>query len=80
MGLFDRLGGRQQQGEQKQVTPEMMRHEIGVIKADPGAYLKQYGYNIPDGMADPKEITQYLLRSGQVGGNKLQQVMKMFGR
>jgi hypothetical protein len=31
-------------------------------------------------MTDPKQITQYLLQSGQVGGGRLQQVMRMLGR
>ena len=76
MGLFDRLGGQQ---AQQQITPDMMRQEIGSIKANPSGYLSRYGFNIPDGMNDPRQITQHLLRTGQVGGNKLQQVMRMIG-
>jgi hypothetical protein len=57
-----------------------MRTEIGRIQADPGAYLQQRGFNIPNGMNDPRQITQYLLQSGQVGGGRLQQVMRMLGR
>lgn len=77
MGLFDRLGGQQ---AQQQITPDMMRQEIGSIKANPGSYLSQHGFNIPDGMTDPRQITQHLLQTGQVGGGRLQQVMRMFGR
>ena len=77
MGLFDRLGGQQ---AQQQITPDMMRQEIGSIKANPGQYLSGRGFNIPDGMTDPKLITQHLLQTGQVGGNRLQQVMRMLGR
>ena len=76
MGLFDRLGGQQ---AQQQITPDMMRQEIGSIKANPGQYLSGRGFNIPDGMTDPKQITQHLLQTGQVGGNRLQQVMRMIG-
>jgi hypothetical protein len=72
MGIFDSIGDQQQQ----QVD---MRQEIGNIKSNPGSYLKGRGFNIPDGMSDPKQITQYLLQSGQVGGNRLQQVMRMIG-
>ena len=79
MGLFDKLGNKQH-GEQQQITPEMMRHEIGVIKANTGSYLSQRGFNIPNGMTDAKEITQYLLRTGQVGVDRLQQIMKLFNR
>ena len=79
MSVFDRLGGQQPQQVQ-QLTPQMMRTEMGRIQADPRAYLKQRGFNIPGGMNDPKQITQYLLQSGQVGGGRLQQVMQMLGR
>ena len=75
MSFFDSLGKQPAQ----QQAPDM-RQEIGNIKANPGSYLSQRGYNIPDGMTDAKEITQYLLRTGQVGGGKLQQVMRMLGR
>lgn len=78
MSLFDRIA--QQPQEQQGITPEMMRNEMGRIRADPAAYLQQRGYNIPQGMTDPKQITQYLLQSGQVGGGRLQQVMRMLGR
>lgn len=75
MSFFDSLG---KQPAQKQ-APDM-REEIGNIKANPGSYLKGKGFNIPAGMTDPKQITQYLLQSGQVGGGRLQQVMRMLGR
>ena len=76
MGLFDKLS-QPQQGQQ--MTPDMMRQEIGSIKANPGQYLSGRGFNIPDGMTDPKQITQHLLQTGQIGGNRLQQVMRMIG-
>ena len=82
MSIFDRLTQQTQpQGQQqRQITQEEMRTEIGRIQADPGAYLHQRGFNIPGGMTDPKEITQYLLKTGQVGNSRLQQVMQMLGR
>lgn len=73
MGIFDRLG-------QNQVTPQDMRTEMGRIQQNPSSYLKQRGFNIPAGMSDPKQITQHLLRTGQVGNQRLQMVMKMLGR
>jgi len=79
MGLFDRLSQPVQPAPQ-QITPDMMRQEIGSIKANPGSYLSQHGFNIPDGMTDPRQITQHLLQTGQVGGGRLQQVMRMIGR
>ena len=78
MGLFDQLG------QQKQMDPrqmqQQMQQEVGQIKAHPGTYLKNKGYNIPDGMTDAKQITQYLLQTGQIGTPRLQQVMSMLGR
>ena len=74
MSFFDSLGKQPAQ----QQAPDM-RKEIGNIKANPGSYLKGKGFNIPAGMSDPKQITQYLLQSGQVGGGRLQQVMRMLG-
>ena len=71
MSFFDSLGKQQQ-------APDM-RQEIGNIKTNPGSYLKGKGFNIPSGMNDPKQITQYLLQSGQVGSGRLQQVMRMIG-
>lgn len=70
MSLFDSLGKKQ---------PQDMRQEISNIKADPGKYLQGHGYNVPAGMTDPKQITQHLLRTGQVGNQRLQMVMRMLG-
>lgn len=83
MGLFDQLGtpiaqhGQQMDPRRMQ---QQMQNEVGQIKAHPGSYLKGKGYNIPDGMTDAKQITQYLLQTGQIGTPKLQQVMSMLGR
>ena len=74
MGLFDDLGQ-----SQRQMSPIDMRQEIGSIKSDPAAYLSKRGLQIPAGMSDPKEITVHLLRTGQIGSAKLQQIMKMLG-
>ena len=79
MSIFEKL---HQQGQQqpRQISQEEMRTEIGRIQADPGAYLQQRGFTIPKGMTDPRQITQHLLQSGQVGQGRLQQVMRMLGR
>lgn len=83
MGLFDKLGqGTAQapaQGQPAQITPDMVRAEVGNIRQNPAAYLGRYGMKIPDGMNDPREITTYLLRSGQIGGGRVQQIFKMLG-
>jgi len=82
MGLFDRLGenGRSSQPQGHTVTPQEMRTEMGRIQQNPASYLKQRGFSIPSGMSDPKQITQHLLRTGQVGSPRLQQVMRMLGQ
>lgn len=81
MGLFDQLGQQPQQGRpmDPRQMQQQMQHEVGQIKAHPGTYLKGKGYNIPDGMTDAKQITQYLLQTGQIGTPRLQQVMSMLG-
>lgn len=83
MGLFDKLGQgtapAPTQGQPAQITPDMVRQEVGNIRQNPAAYLGRYGMKIPDGMNDPREITTYLLRSGQIGGGRVQQIFKMLG-
>ena len=80
MPLFDKVGKRGDGRDAgRQVTPDDMRQEIGRIRNDPGAYLRQRGFSIPEGLTDPKEITQHLLRSGQVGSGRLRQVMNILG-
>lgn len=87
MGIFDSLGkqtpSRAQQGQAQPMDPrqmqQAMQQEIGQIKAHPGDYLKQKGFTVPDGMTDAGQITQYLLQSGQIGGGRYQQVMRMLG-
>ena len=78
MSIFEKL--HQQGQQQKQISQDDMRTEIGRIQADPGSYLQQRGFTIPQGMTDPRKITQHLLQSGQVGQSRLQQVMRMLGR
>lgn len=79
MALFDRLSHQQQQPPTHQPTEGEIRAEAGAISSNPGAYLSQRGYNIPDGMTDPRQITQHLLRTGQIGQNRLMQVLRMIG-
>lgn len=83
MGLFDKLGQgtapAPAQGQPGQITPDMVRAEVGNIRQNPAAYLGRYGMKIPDGMTDPREITTYLLRSGQIGGGRVQQIFQMLG-
>lgn len=82
MGLFDRLAHRPaqpQQVQQRPMTDAEMHREVDAIKGNPVGYLRQRGYNIPDGMTDVRQITQYMFQNGMIGGGKLQQVMRMIG-
>jgi len=68
MSLFDQLG-----------QPNMQQ-SVNSLKANPSAFLKSKGFNVPDGMTDPQTITRYLLQSGQIANNRLQSIMQMFNR
>lgn len=87
MGIFDSLGSqgrsRASQQQPQQMNPQQMqqamRQEIGKISAHPSDYLKEKGFNVPAEMTDARQITQYLLQTGQIGNQRLQQVMQMIG-
>lgn len=86
MGIFDSLGSKaasRSSQTQQQMNPQQMqqamRQEIGKISAHPSDYLKEKGFNIPVEMTDARQITQYLLQTGQIGNQRLQQVMQMIG-
>lgn len=85
MGIFDSLGRQApsrptqpQQPDPRQMQ-QAMRQEIGKISAHPSDYLKERGFNVPADMTDARQITQYLLQTGQIGNQRLQQVMQMIG-
>lgn len=87
MGIFDSLGSKApshaSQQQPQQMDPrqmqQAMRQEIGKISAHPSDYLKEKGFNVPAEMTDARQITQYLLQTGQIGNQRLQQVMQMIG-
>ena len=79
MGIFDMLGKTNASTPPQRASYEAMQKDVGDIKANPGSYLKAKGYNVPDGMKDAKQITQYLLQTGQIGTPRLQQVMQFLG-
>lgn len=54
---------------------------IGQIKQNPVQFLAQRGVNIPQGMNDPNEILQHLMKTGRVSQeqyNKAAQAAQMF--
>ena len=72
MSLYDQLGINPQR--QQPVNP---MQEVQSLRSDPTAYLKKRGFVIPEGMTDPRQITQHLLRSGQVGNMRYQQAVRL---
>lgn len=72
--LFNSLGNKNQQVN---TDPNQMLQEL---KNDPTNFLKNRGFNIPNGvnMNNPQSIINGLMRSGQIGNNRFQQVMRLF--
>jgi len=71
MSLFKQLGNAPQQSAQQINNAQAMQE----LRANPSTYLKKMGLSIPDGMTDPRQITQYLINSGQVTQPILNRVM-----
>ena len=59
-----------------QMNPMMMLQQL---RNNPAALLQSRGLNVPNGMADPQQIIQHLVQSGQVSNNALQQLMPFMG-
>lgn len=47
------------------------------LKQNPAGLLQQNGFNIPANVQNPQEIIQYLMNSGQVNQNQLNQAQQM---
>jgi hypothetical protein len=47
---------------------------MGQFMQNPIGALRSAGYNIPNGMNDPRQIVNYLINNGQLGGQKLNQL------
>lgn len=67
MSLFQSLG----QGQPQQQTLQQ-------LKANPAEFLKQHGFNIPQGvdMRNPQAIINSLMQSGQIPINRYQQILQ----
>ena len=76
MSMFDRLGQSTQQHPQGKSREEALRE----IKADPVGVLRQHGLSVPAGATDPMQMVNHLIRTGQVGGSRLQMIQQMMGR
>lgn len=81
MGLFDQLGHKPSQFTQQQTDPrqaqQAFQNDLASLKADPIAYAKAHGKNIPDGMTDPNQMAQYLLKSTQVNNPRYQMAIRL---
>lgn len=58
-----------------QFMSQFMQNPIGA--------LRQAGFNVPNGMNDPRQIVNHLINNGQLGGQKLNQLRglaQMIGR
>lgn len=80
MGLFDQLG-RQPSVQNSQINPrqaqQAFQNDLANLKSNPIAYAKAHGKSIPEGMTDPNQMVQYLLRSTQVNNPRYQMAMSI---
>jgi hypothetical protein len=68
MSLFDKVNGS-------------MQGQLQQLQNNPGAMARQAGFQIPENLyGNPKAMVQHLIQTGQVGGQKLQQIMPMMQR
>ncbi len=50
---------------------------VAQIRQNPVAFVRQAGYNVPDGITNPQQMIGYLLQSGQVPQSRLAQAQRM---
>lgn len=79
MSLFDQLGANRSNLPDK----NQLANLVGQLQSNPTAFLRQMGYNIPDGMNlnNPNAIINHLINSKQVNGGllgKAQQLLSLF--
>lgn len=46
------------------------------LKSNPAAFIRQAGFNIPDGIQSPQQMIGYLLQTGQVPQARLAQAQQ----
>ena len=66
------------QSMQQAKTPDF-QSAMRQLRGNPAATLRQAGFNIPEGMNDPREIFQNLMQSGQIQPPMLQQLQQRLG-
>lgn len=68
MSLFDKVNGN-------------VQSQLQQLQNNPGAMARQAGFNIPESLyGNPQAMVQHLIQTGQVGGQRLQQIMPMIQR
>lgn len=63
--LFNALGG---------MNPMMMMNQL---RANPLAFLRQNGFNVPDNLSNPNDIIQHLMNTGQINQAQYNQARQM---
>lgn len=58
-------------------NPFMMLNQI---KQNPMQFIAQRGFNLPQGMNDPNEIIQHLMKTGQISQQQYDNAVKMAQR
>lgn len=85
MGLFDQYNHQspkhpvQDQQMSIQQAQQAFQSDLANLKADPVAYAKAHGKTLPEGITDPNQMVQYLLKSTQVNNPRYQAAMKILG-
>ena len=77
MSLFDQLGTNRSNLPDR----NQMANLVGQLQNNPTAFLRQMGYNIPDGINNPNAIINHLMTSKQINGGllaKAQQLLNLF--
>ena len=84
MGFLDSLRNRNQKvapypnsqipqnGRESERIPTVQE-----LESNPIQILRNAGYNIPNGMTDPKTLSRYMIQTGQVRNGRLQTVQKV---
>lgn len=86
MGIFDSLSGSNpqiQNGSRNQSRRQNPMQMLMQLKRNPGAILRQSGFNIPSNVRDPGDgsgYMQYLRETGQVDDGMLNLIQNAVSR
>lgn len=86
MGIFDSLSGsipQIQNGSRNQARRQNPMQMLMQLKRNPGAILRQSGFNIPSNVRDPGDgsgYMQYLRETGQIDDGMLNLIQSAVSR